>query len=100
MHYRPLIVDDAAISDHKVMHLLKDAGLASPEVTSEMDELAAPYGKPLFDAFDRGAIRGPNVGFISDLVFAQIDLVIDHTLTGAEEDLAFDMLCNTIGLQS
>ena len=88
-----------APQDHKVMHLLKDAGLASPDVTAEIDALLAPHGRPLQEAFASGAIRGPSVGYVSDLIFAQIDLVIDHTLTGADEDLAFDMLCNTIGLK-
>jgi hypothetical protein len=32
------------------------------------------------------------------VIFAQIDLVIDHNLTGADEDLAFAMLCDTLGL--
>ena len=81
------------------MHLLKDAGLASPSVTAELNALAAPYARPLCDAFDAGAIRGPSVAFVNDLIFAQIDLVLDHTLTGADEDLAFDMLCNTLGVQ-
>ena len=85
--------------DHKVMHLLKDARLASPAIISEVDALAAPYGRPLVESFHSGLIRGPSIGFISDLIFAQIDLVIDHNLTGAEEDLAFDMLCNTLGVQ-
>lgn len=85
--------------DHKVMHLLKDARLASPAIISEVDALAAPYGRPLIESFQSSLIRGPSIGFISDLIFAQIDLVIDHNLTGAEEDLAFDMLCNTLGVQ-
>lgn len=88
-----------APQDHKVMHLLKDARLATPAIISEVDALAAPYGRPLIEAFQCGSIRGPSIGFISDLIFAQIDLVIDHNLTGAEEDLAFDMLCNTLGVQ-
>ncbi|RYG89421.1 TetR/AcrR family transcriptional regulator [Loktanella sp. IMCC34160] len=87
-----------APDDHRVMHLLKDSGLASPQVKSEVDAQAAPYGAPLLEAFETGAIRGPSVNFISDLIFTQIDLVIAHNLTGAGEDLAFDMLCNTIGL--
>ena len=84
--------------DHKVMHLLKDAGLASAAITAQVDARAARYAKPLLDAFDRGALRGPSVGFINDLIFAQIDLVIDHNLSGTDEDLAFDMLCTSLGV--
>jgi hypothetical protein len=43
-------------------------------------------------------MRGPSVGYVHDLIFAQFDLVIEHSLTGSEEDLAFDMLCTSIGL--
>ena len=88
----------AAPNDHKVMHLLHEAGLASPEVQAEIDALSAPHAKPLVDALESGTIRGPNVAFVGAVIFAQIDLVIDHNLTGADEDLAFDMLCNALGL--
>lgn len=87
-----------APQDHKVMHLLRDAGLASETVTAQVDEMAAPYAQALSHALEGGVIRGPTLGYVSDLIFAQIDLVIDHTLTGADEALAFDMLCNTLGL--
>ena len=80
------------------MHLLKDAGLASSAVTAEVDALLAPYAQPLLDAYDTGAVRGPSIGYINDLIFAQLDLVIEHDLTAEEEDLAFDMLCTSIGL--
>lgn len=88
----------AAPADHKVMHLLRDAGLASPKAQIQIDAQFAPHAKTLADALEQGIIRGPNVAFIGAVVFAQIDLVIDHALTGADEDLAFDMLCNAIGL--
>ncbi len=88
-----------APQDHKAMHLLKESGLASPQVQAEVDTRGAPYGQPLLDAFTCGALHGPNVAFVSDLIFAQIDLVIEHNLTGADEDLAFEMLCNTLGLK-
>lgn len=87
-----------APDDHKVMHLLRESGLASPEVKDEIDALAAPHARTLIDALEKGTIRGPSVAFISDVIFAQIDLVIEHALTGKDEDLAFDMLCQTIGL--
>ncbi|MEO0487112.1 MAG: TetR/AcrR family transcriptional regulator [Pseudomonadota bacterium] len=83
---------------HRVMHLLLRSGLASPKVKAEIDTLAAPHAQNLITAMERGTIRGPTVAFVADLIFAQIDLVIDHNLTGADETLAFDMLCNTIGL--
>ncbi|MEM9432413.1 MAG: TetR/AcrR family transcriptional regulator [Pseudomonadota bacterium] len=88
----------AAPNDHKVMHLLHESGLASSRVKAEMEEHAAPFAQSLIDALDIGTIRGPSVSYISDVILAQIDLVIEHNLTGADEDLAFDMLCNTIGL--
>lgn len=88
----------AAPNDHKVMHLLRDSGLASPDVQAEIDRLFAPHAQTLIDALELGTIRGPGVAFVSDVIFAQIDLVIDHNLTGADEDLAFDMLCNSLGL--
>lgn len=87
-----------APDEHKVMHLLSDSGLASPEVKAEIDALAAPHTQSLMDALAQGVICGPNVRFVGDLIFAQIDLVIEHKLSGADEDLAFAMLCNTIGL--
>lgn len=88
----------SAPQDHKVMHLLKDSGLASQQVKIEVEAEAAAYGQPMLDAFASGAIRGPSVGFIGDLIFSLIDLVIDHHLIGADEDLAFLMLCNTLGI--
>ena len=88
----------AAPDDHKVMHLLRESGLASPEVKAEIDALSAPHAQTLIDALARGTIRGPSVGFVSDVIFAQIELVIAHNLTGADEDLAFDMLCQTLGI--
>ncbi|NRA30160.1 MAG: TetR/AcrR family transcriptional regulator [Parvularculaceae bacterium] len=90
----------AAPDDHKVMHLLKDSGLASAEVQAEIEELSAPHAYILMKAWEQGTIRGPSIGFISDVIFAQIDLVISHNLTGADEDLAFDMLCNTLGIDT
>ncbi|MEO0591629.1 MAG: TetR/AcrR family transcriptional regulator [Pseudomonadota bacterium] len=85
-------------NDHRVMHLLREAGLASPAVQAEIDALYAPHAQSLMAALEDGSIRGPSVAFIGAVIFAQIDLVIDHNLTGADEDLAFEMLCNAIGL--
>ena len=45
--------------DHKVMHLLKDAGLASAAINVQVDARAASYAKPLLDAFGSGALQGP-----------------------------------------
>ena len=80
------------------MHLLRESGLASAGVKAEINALAAPHGQILVDALEQGTIRGPSVGFISDLIFNQIDLVIEHNLHGTNEELAFDMLCHSIGL--
>jgi len=88
----------AAPNDHKVMHLLREAGLASPAVEAEVDALSAPHAQTLMAALEHGTVRGPSVAFIGSVIFAQIDLVIDHNLTGADEDLAFAMLCDAIGL--
>jgi len=88
----------AAPNDHKVMHFLRESGLASPNVEAEIDALSAPHAQTLMTALEQGTIRGPSVAFIGSVIFAQIDLVIDHHLTGADEDLAFTMLCSSIGL--
>ncbi len=83
---------------HKIKRLLLEAGLASSAAQAEADALAAPHVEWLAAAHASGAIRGPNVAFIGELVFFHIDLVIDQNLTEADEDMAFDMLCSAIGL--
>jgi len=88
----------AVPDSHRVMHLLRQSGFVSQAVSDEIDQLGAPQAQMLLDAWQEGIIRGPSVSFISDLIFLQIDLVIDHELTGADENLAFEMLCQTIGI--
>jgi AcrR family transcriptional regulator len=85
--------------DHKVMHLLKDSGLTSPAMNGVVDRMLAPYATGLQRALTTGAIIGPDAAYVGAVIFAQIDLVIDHDLQGHDVDLAFDMLCNTIGLK-
>jgi hypothetical protein len=80
------------------MHLLLDAGLASAETKAEVDMLAAPHGVWVQEALDAGVIRGPSVNFIGRLILFQLDLVITENLSDTEADLAFDMLCTSIGL--
>lgn len=82
----------------RVMHLLLDAGLASVETQAEVYEVAAPYAAWAQRALDDGVIRGPSVSFIGQLTFFHLDLVINENLDKAGEDLAFDMLCTSIGL--
>jgi AcrR family transcriptional regulator len=84
--------------DRDVMHLLLDAGLVSAKTRAAIDKLAAPHGAWVQSALDRGVIRGPSVAFIGRLIFFQLDLVITENLERADADLAFDMLCNSIGL--
>ncbi len=85
-------------ADRQIMHLLLDAGLASPETRAEIDAMSLPHAIWLERALAAGQIRGPNAAFIAKLILFQIDLVITETLEGEDADLAFDMLCNSIGL--
>jgi len=82
----------------RVMHLLLDAGLASPETQAEVSDMAAPYAGWVQRALDQGVVRGPSVSFIGQLTFFQLDLVINEKLDEAGKDLAFEMLCSSIGL--
>lgn len=82
----------------QVMHLLLDAGLVSPATRAAVDRLGAWYWVWITEARDRGVIRGPSVDYIARLIFFHLDLVIEMTLDGTDEGIAFDMLCNSIGL--
>lgn len=82
----------------RIMHLLLDAGLASSETKAEVNEIAAPYTAWIQQGLDQGIIRGPSVTFVGALLFFQLDLVITEKLDKANENLAFEMLCNAIGL--
>jgi hypothetical protein len=84
--------------DRRIMHLLLDAGLASPETRAEVDSLAGPQLAWFANALDQGIVRGPSVAFISELAFFHLDLVLTQNLNTQDEALAFDMLCNSIGL--
>ncbi|MEM6373012.1 MAG: TetR/AcrR family transcriptional regulator [Pseudomonadota bacterium] len=81
-----------------IMHLLLDAGLVSADMRAEVEAFAAAHAEWVQNALDRGLIRGPNMRFVIALILFQIDLVITEQLDGADADLAFDMLCNAIGV--
>ena len=83
----------------KIMHFLLDSGLASQATQDAIDAIAAPYVNWLQGALDQGLIRGPGVSFIGKLIFFYTDLVIIENLQQADSELAFDMLCNAIGLK-
>jgi len=74
--------------------------LASDDVKAQADEMTAPAINWFEQAYDDGKIVGPNTAFIAKVFFTHLDLVIDQNLTGADESLAFSMICNTIGLQN
>ena len=82
----------------QVMHLLLDAGLVSPATRAAVDRLGAWFWAWITDARDRRVIRGPSVDYIARLIFFHLDLVIEMALDGNDEAIAFDMLCNSIGL--
>lgn len=89
---------DKSPEARRVMHLLLDAGLASAQTQAEVNEIAAPYTAWVQEALDQGVIRGPSVSFIGQLIFFHLDLVINEELDKACEELAFEMLCTSIGL--
>lgn len=82
----------------QVMHLLHEAGLISDVARARVDALGAPQGALIEQALNTRMITGPNVEFIVRLIFFHIDLVIDQHLEREDETLAFEMLCNSIGL--
>lgn len=82
----------------QIKHLLLESGLASPQAVAEIDSMAAPLAVWFQKALDQGLIRGPSLAFVSKLVFFQIDLVITENLHGEDADMAFDMLCKSIGV--
>jgi AcrR family transcriptional regulator len=82
----------------RVMHLLLDAGLASAETKADVNEIAAPHTAWVQKALDQGVIRGPSVSFIGQLIFFHLDLAINENLDKSDNDLAFEMLCTSIGL--
>ncbi|WOE76104.1 TetR/AcrR family transcriptional regulator [Alterisphingorhabdus coralli] len=86
--------------ERAIMHLLLEAGLTSAETQAQVDQLAKPSADWIQTALDTGVIRGPNAGFVGKLIFFQLDLVITENLHSEEADLAFDMLCTSIGLKS
>lgn len=88
----------ASAPERAIMHLLLDAGLVSAKTAQEINAVAAPHAAWIDNALAAGLIRGPSTEFIGKLILFQIDLVITENLEGADADLAFDMLCNSIGL--
>ncbi|MEM6461325.1 MAG: TetR/AcrR family transcriptional regulator [Pseudomonadota bacterium] len=85
-------------SHREIMHLLLESGLASEAVKAEIDEMAVPHAVWFNDALERGTIRGPNVEYIVKLAFFHLDLVVSQELQGQDEELAFEMFCQSIGL--
>ncbi|MEL6959005.1 MAG: TetR/AcrR family transcriptional regulator [Pseudomonadota bacterium] len=83
---------------HKAMHVLLESGLASPDARAAADAHFAEMAMWMNDALAAGQVRGPNIEFITKLIFFHLDLVIDQNLTGADEAMAFDMLCQSIGV--
>lgn len=81
-----------------VMHLLLDAGLASQQTQADMYAVAAPHSAWIENALTKGIIKGPSAAFVGQLILFQIDLVITEKLNRTDADLAFEMLCNAIGL--
>ena len=84
--------------ERQIMHLLLDAGLASAATRAEVEAMGMPHGLWLQSALDAGHLRGPTVSFVGKLILFQIDLVITENLEGPDADLAFDMLCNALGM--
>lgn len=82
----------------KIMHLLLDAGLASDDAKQAADDMTAPAIAWFAEAYADGKICGPNIEFIAKVFFTHLDLVIEQDLQGEAEDLAFNMICNNIGL--
>ncbi len=83
----------------KVMHLLLDSGLASESAQSRGEQLFAGTQAWFHEALTLGIIRGPSVEYLGMLVLFQLDLVVTQDLKGEDEALAFEMLCNCIGLK-
>lgn len=84
----------------KGMHLLMDAGLVSAPTKAMADALYASQVAWIAEAHSKGILRGPSVAFICALIFRHLDLVLDQNIEGAAETLAFDMLCDNLGLKS
>lgn len=85
--------------DREIMHLLVDAGLVSAAAKGRTDEMASRHNNRISDAIKDGVIRGPNADFIVSLIFFHLDLVIAQNLRREDEALAFEMLCQSIGLK-
>lgn len=81
-----------------IMHLLLEAGLVSPGMQTRVIALGERSRVWIAGALTRGVIRGPNGDYVARLIFFHLDLVIDMALDGTDEDLAFDMLCRSIGV--
>ncbi|MEO1562645.1 MAG: TetR/AcrR family transcriptional regulator [Pseudomonadota bacterium] len=84
--------------DREIIHLLLEAGLVSDRARAEVEAAGADLGSWLEKGLNQGVLRGPNVSYVAQLIFFQINLVITEDLEGRDVDLAFDMLCNSIGL--
>ena len=82
----------------QIKHLLLEAGLTSQEVQADCNKASEQHVVWLQKALEAGAIRGPNVAFIHQLIQFQLSLVIEYDLNEEDEALAFEMICQAIGL--
>lgn len=82
----------------QVMQLLLDSGLASADSQAKVNAACTPHIDWLRHALEANVIRGPSVNFIGQLIFFHLDHVINETLNSTQTDLAFEMLCQAIGL--
>lgn len=85
-------------SARQVMHLLHESGLASDTAKADIEAAGGPILAWFAEAHEAGRIRGPSVAYCATLALYQLDLVLNHQIEGADEELAFDMLCHSIGL--
>ncbi|MEM6683213.1 MAG: TetR/AcrR family transcriptional regulator [Pseudomonadota bacterium] len=87
-----------APEEWRIMHLLHDAGLASDDAQAKVNAMFAPHGTWIGEALEAGKIQGPSLAFLQQLILRHLDLVVTQDLNQHDETVAFDMLCNTIGL--
>ncbi len=82
----------------RAMNLLLDAGLVSAAAQQETLKISEPHAAWLQSALESGVIRAPSVSFVGKLISFHLDLVINEGLEPKAADLAFDMLCSSLGL--
>ncbi len=80
------------------MCLLRDSGLVSEEARQAGNEKAQPHVEWLERARSAGHLQAPNIQYAAELIYFHCDLVINQNLQGQDEELAFDMLCQSLGV--